>query len=178
VLNFNIGDTYSFQGTPASGYSFVNFCGDEPACSLSTTSNPFTGTINASSGNVYANFSANGPTCPTGSNWNGAGQYCWDQPGMTATAANHLYNCPSAGAAAQDWGACAEGCQHMPAGQNDICYNGDCSAWSPYWVWACGWDSVGNGNPIINYDCQYGTKIGYQWCPNSCNWGSINDYCQ
>ncbi len=97
---------------------------------------------------------------------------------MANTDPNHLYNCPSPGAYAQDWGACGEGCHHMPAGQNDICYNGNCSAWSPYWVWACGWDSVGNGNPIINYDCQYGTKIGYQWCAHSCNWGSINDYCQ
>jgi hypothetical protein len=118
------------------------------------------------------------PTCPTGSYWYGAGQYCWDQPGMANTAANHLYNCPSPSGAAQDWGACGEGCHHMPNGQNDICYNGSCSAWSPYWVWACGWDSVANGNPIINYDCKYGTKISYQWCAHSCNWGSVNDYCQ
>ena len=38
VFNFNIGDTYGFQAVPdASTPIFVNFCGDEPACSLSTS---------------------------------------------------------------------------------------------------------------------------------------------
>jgi hypothetical protein len=60
MFYFNVGDTYRFQATPASGYYFYDFCGDEPGCSLSSTSNPLTGTITASSGHVYANFFPNG----------------------------------------------------------------------------------------------------------------------
>jgi hypothetical protein len=60
MFYFNTGDAYGFQATPASSYYFFNFCGDEPACSLSSTSNPLTGTITATSGHVYANFYPNG----------------------------------------------------------------------------------------------------------------------
>jgi len=117
------------------------------------------------------------PTCPpSGGGWVGAGRYCWDQPGMSYTAANHLYNCIAPGAAAQDWGACGEGCRHMPSGQNDICYNGNCGAYRWWNTWACGWDNVG-GNPMINYHCYYGSKIGLQWCTKGCAWGYWNDYC-
>jgi len=90
---------------------------------------------------------------------------------------NHLYNCTGPGALAQDWGVCGEGCHKMPSGQNDRCYNATCGAYSPWDVWACGWDNVGDGNPMINYHCSYGRKVGWQWCTNGCAWGSWNDYC-
>ena len=76
-----------------------------------------------------------GPTCPTGSNWNGAGDYCWDQPGLTSGATDTLYSCAAAGGSAASVKVCAAGCQHMPKGQNDQCYalyaNGAACARSP-----------------------------------------------
>jgi len=54
---FNIGDTYTFEASPNPGNSFAKFCGDT-ACSITTSSNPFSGTITASSGNVFAYFNA------------------------------------------------------------------------------------------------------------------------
>src|SRR5260370_4106550 len=70
---------------------------------------------------VMANTGATGPMCPTGSNWNLAGDYCGDEPGMQHAAASTLYSCASAGGAASVVQVCSAGCQHMPAGQNDRC---------------------------------------------------------
>jgi murein DD-endopeptidase MepM/ murein hydrolase activator NlpD len=179
VFNFNIGDKYAFQASPSPGYSFAKFCGDT-ACSITTTSNPFSGTITASSGNVFAYFNATSPTCPTGSNWHLAGQYCWNATGFLNGVANHNYTCNAAGAAAIDLGACSEGCRNMGVGYNDQCWErtSTCSAWSRWNTYACGNDSV-NGNPIINYHCYYGSKSGITWCPNRCVIApGADDYCQ
>ena len=70
---------------------------------------------------IVANTGATGPMCPTGSNWNFAGDYCGDEPGMQHAAANTLYSCAAAGGAASVFQVCGHGCQHMPAGQNDRC---------------------------------------------------------
>jgi len=70
---------------------------------------------------IVANTGATGPMCPTGSNWNLAGDYCGDEPGMQHAAANTLYSCAAAGGAASVVQVCSLGCQHMPAGQNDRC---------------------------------------------------------
>src|SRR2546425_653006 len=87
VFNFNIGDTYAFQASPSSGYSFAEFCGDT-ACSISTTSNPFSGSITASSGNVFAYF--NSVTCaPTCAGRNCGADGCggvWGSRGYGQTA--------------------------------------------------------------------------------------------
>jgi hypothetical protein len=78
---------------------------------------------------VVANTGATGPICPTSSNWNLAGDYCGDEPGMQNAASNTLYWCAAAGGAASVRQICSAGCQHMPAGQNDRCLvpqaNGD-----------------------------------------------------
>ncbi len=184
VFNFNIGDTYGFQATPASSYTFVNFCGDEPACSLNTTSNPMTGTITSASGYVYANFKANSPTCPTGSNWHLAGNYCWNEPGMSYTSAYHLYDCQSAGGSAGDLGNCGEGCHDEPVGVNDICYSAYCPT-GGYWYGAglyCGRASgMSNANPDIVYYCGgAGAKASInQWCSAACVVAppGYNDHC-
>ncbi len=184
VFNFNIGDTYGFQATPASSYTFVNFCGDEPACSLNTTSNPMTGTITSASGYVYANFKANSPTCPAGSNWHLAGNYCWNEPGMSYTSAYHLYNCQSAGGSAGDLGNCGEGCHDEPVGVNDICYSAYCPT-GGYWYGAglyCGRASgMSNANPDIVYYCGgAGAKASInQWCSAACVVAppGYNDHC-
>ena len=124
------------------------------------------------------------PTCPSGTcntsnatGWCGPGYYCGSS-GLGNAAPNTLYYCGSAGAAATSPRACGEECHFRP-NNNDACWEdtSTCSAWSPYNVNACGWDSV-NGNPRINYHCYYGSKSIYQWCsPGRCAWGSVNDYC-
>jgi murein DD-endopeptidase MepM/ murein hydrolase activator NlpD len=184
AFQFNIGDTYRFQATPASSYTFVNFCGDEPACSLNTTSNPMTGTITAASGYVYANFKANSPTCPTGSNWHLAGNYCWNEPGMAYTSASHLYQCQSAGGSAGDLGNCGEGCHDEPVGVNDMCYSAYCPT-GGYWYGAglyCGRASgMSNANPDIVYYCGgAGAKASInQVCSAACVVAppGYNDHC-
>jgi murein DD-endopeptidase MepM/ murein hydrolase activator NlpD len=179
VFNFNIGDTYAFQASPSSGYTFAKFCGDT-ACSITTTSNPFSGSITASSGNVFAYFNGTSPTCPSGNDWHLAGQYCWNATGFLYGVVNHNYTCNAAGAAAIDLGACSEGCRNMGVGYNDQCWEktSTCSAWSSWNTYACGNDSV-NGNPIIRYHCYYGSKSGITWCPNRCVIASgADDYCQ
>ena len=184
VFSFNVNDSFVFSATPVAGYTFVRFCGDEPNCSLATTANPFSGKITASSGNVYANFRANSPSCPTGSNWHLAGNYCWNEPGMSYTSASHLYNCQSAGGSAGDLGNCGEGCHDEPVGVNDICYSAYCPT-GGYWYGAglyCGRASgMSNANPDIVYNCGgAGAKASiYQVCSAACVVAppGYNDHC-
>src|SRR5262249_41301626 len=55
-FRFNINDSFGFSAAPCPGFVFQKFCGDVPACSLSTMSNPFSGTITAADGLVDAVF--------------------------------------------------------------------------------------------------------------------------
>jgi hypothetical protein len=57
VFNFNIGDTFSFTATPASGYKFDKFCADQ-ACVVTTTTNPFTGPVTQATGELFTFFAA------------------------------------------------------------------------------------------------------------------------
>jgi hypothetical protein len=180
VFYFNVGDTYSFQASPGAGYTFNKFCADA-ACTTFTFANPFTGTLGpgSTSGNVFTYFDGTSPTCPSGASWQLAGQYCWNAAGFLYGVANHNYTCNTPGGAAIDLGACSEGCRGMGAGFNDQCWEvtSNCSAWSPWNTFACGNDSV-NGNPIINYHCYFGSKVGIQWCPNRCVIAAgADDYC-
>lgn len=125
------------------------------------------------------------PTCPpTGSYWYGAGQYCWFQPGMANTTANHLYNCSASGAVASDWGNCGEGCHGMPPGYNDLCYAAYCPT-GGYWYGAglyCGRaGGMSNANPDIVYYCSGpGAKASInQRCGGACVVAppGYNDHC-
>jgi hypothetical protein len=183
VFNFNIGDTFVFQASPGPGYTFNKFCGDA-ACSITTTSNPFSGSITASSGNLFTYFDATSPTCPTGGNWVGGGNYCWNEPGMSYTSASHLYNCQSAGGSAGDLGNCSQGCHNMPAGTNDICYQAVCPT-GGYWYGAglyCGLaGGMSNAAPNIVYYCSgpgaYGSISSV--CGGNCVVAppGVNDHC-
>jgi murein DD-endopeptidase MepM/ murein hydrolase activator NlpD len=183
VFNFNIGDTFVFQASPDSGYIFNKFCGDT-ACSITTTSNPFSGSITASSGDLFTYFDAASPTCPTGANWQLAGNYCWNEPGMSYTSASHLYNCQSAGGSAGDLGDCSQGCHNMPAGTNDICYQAVCPT-GGYWYGAglyCGLaDGMSNAAPNIVYNCSSPGAYGsiQSVCGSNCVVAppGVNDHC-
>jgi hypothetical protein len=124
------------------------------------------------------------PTCPTGSSWYGAGQYCYFQPGMANTTPTHLYSCGAAGAVASDLGNCGEGCHGMPPGYNDVCYSAYCPT-GGYWYGAglyCGHGpGMTNANPDIVYYCSGPGAKGSvnQRCSGACVVAppGVNDHC-
>jgi hypothetical protein len=124
------------------------------------------------------------PTCPTGSYWYGAGQYCYFQPGMANTTASHLYYCGGAGAVASDLGNCGEGCHGMPPGYNDVCYSAYCPTggnWYGAGLYCGHGPGMSNANPNIVYYCSGPGAKGSinQWCSGACVVAppGVNDHC-
>jgi hypothetical protein len=100
---------------------------------------------------LVANQGVPGPTCATGANWDKAGAYCWDQPGMTHTAPATLYRCDSAGAPAVALQVCPLGCEHMPLGIDDRC------------------QLPADGSPCaVGSDCESGICVSGVCCDSAC----------
>ena len=163
-----IGDVGGVGGGCAPNCAGRN-CGADPAGCVTSCGTCAPGWTCSSSGTC----TPPPPTCPTGSYWYGAGQYCYFQPGMANTVASHLYSCSGAGAVASDLGNCTEGCHGMPAYQNDICYSAYCptgGSWYGAGLYCGRFGGMSNANPDIVYYCgSPGAKASInQVCGSAC----------
>ena len=91
------------------------------------------------------------------------GLYCGSSLGL---AGGSLYECDDGTNDATDVQDCDEGCQVMPPGTDDQCYQADCSVVSQDGAF-CGADQIG-GNPALLYWCDGGGVASYSKCAGSC----------
>ena len=159
VFNFNIGDTYAFQASPSSGYSFAEFCGDA-ACSISTTSNPFSGSITAPSGNVFAYFVTCAPSC--------AGRNCGaDGCGGSCGSCGYAQTCGGSGL-----------CVNVPT-----CPTGTCQSNATGWCgpgYYCNTSGIVNGASNTLYHCSAAgaPADSARYCSEECHYEyGYNDQC-
>jgi len=186
LFPFAVGDTYSFSAAPSSGNLFVKFCGDA-ACSITTTSNPFSGNITAPQGNVFGYFNpcdSDSRTCHLLSNLAGA-QVCgrdWTNncgqkvtcncSSSTTQTCDQTPGSPTDGTCVNRSGAlygffdCVVGCVPNCSGKN--CGDDGCGGY-------CG---SGTGTCPAGYVCSGGNCVIPPTCPTgTCNTSNATGWC-
>lgn len=123
-------------------------------------------------GGVIVNPPVNTAPCPSA--W--VGWVCWSVQGMTGATPLTLYHCNGPNAAPTAT-ACRNGCQVMPPGVDDQCYQGLAPCHAGWVGGNCGSAIGGDVNTL--YHCNGNNLPTVTYCPRGCHIAApgVDDYC-